>query len=236
MTSPDHDPGYLLRSLLNEDVEVQEVTADELGNLLGDGLLDILMPMLDKVVPANDLPRRGSEDYRQMLERGATTTDSHELVTGLGHLWRGYRWRGLLDFQAVLIRRMAELAPDVVRDADGNARLDKILNLKHTEEDMLATAVELSNSPRTEGTNLSFSGFFNMGMELRDAVDSWVPHFQDALDAASQDDTDGIRVHLAKLPRLRDESFHEMAVQATFVLGLAHLAVYDPWAVMREIG
>lgn len=234
MTSPDHGPGYLLRSLLREDVKVQEVTADELGGLLGEDLLDTLLAMLGHAVHDDGMPRRGTEEYRQMLERGATTTDTKDLVSGLGNLWQGYQWRGLLDFQALLIRRMAEITPDVARDQDGNARLDKILNLKHTEEDMLATAVELSNDPRAEGTNLSFSGFFDMGMELRDAVASWVPYFQAALDAASRDDTDGIRVHLAKLPRLRDEAFHEMAVQATFVLALAHLAVYDPYALMRE--
>lgn len=235
----DHhdDDGFELPPILGildtaNITNIQVITEDQLGGIIGPDMLDHLMGMLGRSVAQVYTPKRGTEEYRDMLEQGARTTDMDGLTSGIGHLWASYRWPGIVDYMDVLIRRIVSCPQPTVQDHEGHPRLDLILASEQTEEDLMETAVAVSNEPYAKEQGLDFKGALEIGMQLVAHMDEWRPICQAAIDACADGKPEMIRPILVKLPGLRDD--RERVVQGVLVLALACIAVSNPFAALRN--
>lgn len=236
--SADHehdDIPPLLRKLLGDsEVQVAHITADELGDLLGVGGLRGLLNVMEHAQKP-PMPKRGTRWYREVLEAGTQEINVRGLVNGIHDLWRTYGWPALVDFMEMMIKGMGEQAPNLSRDAYGNVQLGKLLKTNHTEAELMETAVHISNNPRSDST-MDFTQALESGQRIARTVGSWIPGLQNALNAASRGDMEGVRPYLVQLPGLRGpDADTEAIAQGVLVLSLAHMAVVNPLAALHTL-
>lgn len=212
---------------------IQVISEQELHALIGPGLLDTLMGLLDRYDPEPYLPRRGTADYRQMLEGGADTTDLHALTGGIGTLWNGYGWPAMVDFMGVLIDRIVTYAPDAVRDRRDVPRLNRIIKTGQDEADLMETAVHVANEPGAKEAGYDFLAALELGKQLVGYVDQWIPIYQQAIEAGCRDEM--TRPHLVRLPGLREGTDRDQVVQGVLVLALAAMACTNPVATLANM-
>lgn len=213
--------------------EIQVIAEDELARIIGPDMVDHLMGLLDRAVPEVYTPKRGTDDYRAMLEQGAQATEVESLSSGIGHLWSSYRWPGIVDFMELLVQRICTYASPPVQDCQGRPRINKIIKTEQDEADLMETAVAVSNEPGAAAQGLDFNGALETGKQLVRHLQGWLPVYQDALNACAAGDKELIRPLLVRLPGLRDD--RDRVVQGTLVLALAAIAVSNPLAAMQNL-
>lgn len=233
----DHEDDFVLDLLGDvEFADIQVITEDQIGLVLGDDLAEHLMAMLGRTAPQVYTPKRGTPEYRCMLENGAATTTTQQHASGIRHLWLNYRWPGVVDYMEVLIRRICENAArfgHLAQDAEGHPRLDKILKTEQDEADLMETAVAVSNEPGATDHGYDFPAALEVGKELVRNMAEWNPVFQQAIDACADGHPEQVRPLLVRLAGLREDA--DRVIQGTLVLALASTAVADPAAALRDV-
>jgi hypothetical protein len=232
----EHDdmPPLLRKLLSDSEFQAAHITADELGDLLGVGGLRGLLDVVERAQEPT-MPKRGTPWYREVLEVGTQETNVLGLINGIHDLWRTYGWPALVDFMELMIKNMGEQSPHLARDAYGNVQLGKLLKTNHTEAELMETAVHISNNPSNEYT-MDFTEALESGQRIARTVGSWIPGLQNALNAASRGDMDGVRPCLVQLPGLRGpDADTEAIAQGVLVLSLAHMAVVNPLAALDTL-
>ena len=234
----DHDDeGYRMPSILGilnsaQVTGIQVITEGELAGIIGPNMLDHLMAMLDPRDVQVYTPKRGTPEYRDMLEQGARTTDLEGITSGVGHLWTSYRWPGIVDYMEVLIQRIVASPQPLVQDSRGRPRLDLILATDQTEADLMETAVAVSNEPYAKEQGMDFKGALAIGLELVRHMDEWRPLYQEAINHQADGNPELVRPVLVRLPGLRED--RERVAQGVLVLALASIAVSNPLAALRN--
>lgn len=226
----------IVHRLLGDNVEITDVQVigeHELSLIVGPDMLDQLFALLDRRTTSLYTPRRGTPEYREMLEHGAETSDMEALTQGINHIWHSYRWPGVVDFMDLLIRRICEYSNPLVQDADGVPQLSMIIRTGQDEADLMETAVAVSNEPEAAAHGYDFATSLELGKLLVSYIESWRPHFQDALRACTAGHPEEIRPILVRLPGLREEQ--ERVLQGVLVLALATCAVSDPLTAARHL-
>lgn len=211
---------------------IQVIGEGELAAIIGPDMLDHLMGMLGRSVARVYTPKRGTEDYRTMLDEGARATDLEGLTSGISHLWTSYRWPGVVDYMEVLIRRIVASPQPLIQDSKGRPQLDLILSTSQTEEDLMETAVAVSNEPYAQEQGFDFMGALEIGKELVRNMDEWRPVYQEAINLCADGEPEMVRPTLVKLPGLRED--RDRVVQGVLVLALACIAVSNPLAALRN--
>lgn len=206
---------------------------------LDQDVLAHLSDMLGVAVSEFGMPRRGTPEYRHIVEFGTKVTEPSDIMNGLGFLWAAYGWPAIVDFQNILILHMNEVAPTYFRDSEGRVQLKQIIKLNRDETDTFQEAVNVANEPNSqkyaEQNDLNFSDIVNMGMRVHAAVNLSTPLYQEALNAAWEEDTHGVRAALTRVPRLKDPEYRDMTVQCTFIMALANLSATHPGSVMNML-
>lgn len=236
------DRPEIIREFEDAGLYVTEVTGEELGILLGgdlgtllDSLLsDALPDLLARATPHMHYPKRNSREYKDMMQSGLECQDVSGLVSGIKSVWDGYGWIGLVDFMGACTLSIAALAPDEFRDAYGLVRIDKILRTNQDEAELMETAVRIANDPDAEAKGFTFASALDTGLAIVAHVDTWIPHFQQALHAACRHDHAAMRAALVQCPGLKDPEKISMSVQGVFVLGLAQMAIARPDNAIAE--
>lgn len=235
--SDEHRLGMdIVHQLLGDDVKVtdiQVVDEHELSFLVGPDLLEDLMAMLGRSHPELYAPRRGTPQYREMLEQGARTSDMDALTRGINHIWSSYRWPGVVDYMELLIKRICDHSNHLVEDAAGVPQLHMIIRTGQNEADLLETAVAVSNEPDAQAHGFGFSNALELGKRLVGYIEAWRPGFQEALRAQSGGHPEQVRPALVRLPGLRDDQEH--VLQGVLVLALASIAITDPHAAQQHL-
>lgn len=228
----------LIRHLEEQGMVVEEVhmDVDDLSIILGTDLGSLVESLLAQATPSIRYPKRNTDEYKQMLQDGINCLELNGVIAGIKQLRDGYGHIGLVDFMATLVRSMEKYAPDQARDAFGMVRIDKILRTDHDEAELMETAVHIANAPGAAEQGFDFGGALEAGLEIVDTVDSWLPHFQNALRAAAQGDLAQVRAALVQLPHLKDTSDEKvsMTTQGVLVLAMAHMAVTRPQHVLDQ--
>lgn len=234
----------IIREFHEAGLHVQEITGDDLSELLGGGLGDLLNGLLDgaldhllaQAVPTMRYPKRNSAEYREMMQSGLECRDLNGIIAGIRQVREGYGWIGWVDFCMALIKAMEKHTPAEARNAYGHVRLDKILRTDHDEAELMETAVHIANSKEGPEQGYTFTSALDAGMEIVRTVDSWFPGIQQALACAHARDDAGIRAALAALPDMKcnDPERLSMTTQGVLVLAMAHMAVARPDNCLEE--
>jgi hypothetical protein len=233
----DHDDRFDLppiMGILSEGAVsgIQVITEGELAGIIGPDMLDHLMAMLDPRDVQVYTPKRGTQDYRDMLEHGAEVTDLKGVTSGLGHLWDSYRWPGIVDYMEVLVQRIVAHPQPLVQDSRGRPRLDIILSTAQDEAQLMETAVAVSNEPYAKEQGLDFMGALAVGKELVRHMQEWRPIYQEAINHQADGHPELVRPALVKLPGLRED--RDRVMQGALVLALAAISVSDPRAALDQ--
>lgn len=233
----DHELGInIVHQLLGNDVEItdiQVVDEHELSFLVGPDMAEQLMAMLGRSHPELYAPRRGTPQYREMLEHGTRTSDMDALTRGINHIWSSYRWPGVVDYMELLIKRICDYSNHLTEDADGVPQLHLIIRTGQNEADLLETAVAVSNEPDAQAHGFGFTNALELGKRLVGYIEAWRPTFQEALRAQSCGHPEQVRPILVRLPGLRDDQEH--VLQGVLVLALAALAISDREAARQYL-
>jgi hypothetical protein len=233
----DHELGIsIVHRLLGDDVDIsdiQVVDEHELSFLVGPDMVEQLMAMLGRSHPELYTPRRGTPQYREMLEQGARTSDMDALTRGINHIWSSYRWPGVVDYMELLIKRICDHSNHLVEDAAGVPQLHLIIRTGQNEADLLETAVAVSNEPDAQAHGFGFSNALELGKRLVGYIEAWRPGFQEALRAQSGGHPEQVRPALVRLPGLRDDGEH--VLQGVLVLALAAVAIANPEVARQQL-
>lgn len=242
--SADHDRPEIIREFEEAGLYVQQITGEDLEELMGGGLGDLLNGLLDgaldrllaQAVPTVHYPKRNSAEYREMMRSGLECRDLNGIIAGIRQVREGYGWIGWVDFCMALIKAMEAHAPAETRNAFGHVRLDKILRTDHDEAELMETAVHIANSKEGPEQGYTFSSALDAGLEIVRTVDSWMPGLQQALACAHTDNDAGMRAALASLPDMKstDPERLSMTTQGVLVLAMAHMAVVRPANCLEE--
>lgn len=214
------------------EITVQAITLDDLGVLLPRELLQQLSGLLEDIVPTFHFAPRGSRKYRDMLHDGTRITDVRTLVDGIAIIWKGYGWKGILDFQEILILQIARLTCAPIQDSYGRTRLDMLIRADPDEEALLETAVMVANDPQAQREGLDFASAYAYGQEMAHKLRPWVDVYQHALDACTAGREREVWPILMRMPGLRGpDQDRERVVQGTLMLALAVMSLHSPAAV-----
>jgi hypothetical protein len=237
----DNEIPQEVRDLFGDGVDIQAIPLEdhELAAIIGLDLGDVVAQILaDRRVHEN-LPKRGTSEYRAMLRQGVECTDIHAVVSGIRDIAHHYGWPGLVDFQTLLVRGIEQQAPELMRDDDGNVRLESVLRTHRDEAEMMEVAVQISNRDSVDTRGMDFTEALATSVKINDMVQLWLPFYQEAVDAArresGQSGDAAVRAALVRLPGLREPDHEEWNVQGVLVLALAHMCVTDPLGVLEKV-
>lgn len=157
---------------------------------------------------------RGTTAYTTALGILAMTTREGYIMRGVRSLWKNYGWRGLVDFQEILLTDLHTRAPLSRRNPLGAVRLDTLMVAELSEEDVLENAVTFAHQSCDEvcggacgyGPPATFADSYERSLRYsrtaRDHYLSW----QKALDALARNASQEVWPILARTPGIRDTS------------------------------
>lgn len=211
---------------MSADEAPQEDVMGTYAALAGEMVLDLIEVMGDAFGQPLVPPRRTQEYQDHLLDIALNLTrPAPGVMDDIIDLYEAHGWRGALDLMDLVTWHIGRLAPPVLRDAYDNVPLSRIIRSDFDQEaTMLESAVELSASNQ----GLDFSEAMDLGEEVARSMQGWLPHIQNAVNAAAHKDRLGARAALSRGPKLRDPDHRAEVFRACTMLCVMHSATIDP--------